>query len=147
MKSRRSIARLFALVALSLFAVTITFVKTSHATGNITKSDLVGPWQVTLYSQGGCGVASNQVNFTLNGSGVGTATIKSHSAGCGDTTSSGNTFTVTSLSTNGSGTAGLTCGAGCGFTFTIQVSPDRSTFNLVDLTDPNNFLEGVAIHQ
>jgi hypothetical protein len=51
------------------------------------------------------------------------------------------------LDSNGSGTAGLTCGAGCGFTFQIQVAPDRTVFNLVDVTDPNNFLEGVAIHQ
>jgi hypothetical protein len=51
------------------------------------------------------------------------------------------------MTSNGSGTAGLTCGAGCGFPFSIPVAPDRSTFNLVDITDANNFLEGAAVHQ
>jgi len=43
----------------------------------------------------------------------------------------------------------LTCGAGCGWGFAIQVSPDRSTFSLVDVNpaNPNNYLQGVAIHQ
>ena len=54
------------------------------------------------------------------------------------------------MSSNGSGTASLTCNnqVGCGWTFKIQVAPDRTVFNLVDITDVgNNFLEGVAIHQ
>ena len=84
----------------------------------------------------------------LNSAGVSNAaTNKGHTAGCGDSVTTGNTFTITSLTANGTGTAGLTCGTGCGWTFAIQVAPDRSTFNLVDLTDPNNFLEGVAVHQ
>jgi hypothetical protein len=57
------------------------------------------------------------------------------------------TFNIISLNSNGSGTAGLTCGTGCGWTFAIQVAPDRSSFNMVDVTDPGNFLEGTAIHQ
>ena len=104
---------------------------------------------MTLYGQGGCGVATTLVTFTLNSSGVANnATETSHSAGCGDTVSSGNTFTVQSMNANGSGTAGLSCGTGCGFTFNIQVSPDRSTFNLVDVSaaNPLNFLAGVAIN-
>jgi hypothetical protein len=121
----------------------------SSATGTITKSDLTGPWQITLiHGLSGCGVATDLVDVTLNSSGSGTATVKSHTQGCGDSTTS-QTFTIISLSSNGSGTASLSCGTGCGFGFNIQVAPDRSMFNLVDVdpTNPGNFVEGVAIHQ
>jgi hypothetical protein len=66
---------------------------------------------------------------------------------CGDNTLTGQTFTITALDSHGSGTAGLSCGPGCGFTFAIQVAPNREVFNLVDVTDPRNFWEGTAIHQ
>jgi hypothetical protein len=118
--------------------------------GKIVATNLAGKWQAAIYGQGGCGVASTLVTFTLNAKGVATnATSTSHSAGCGDSTSSGNTFAVLSLAANGGGTANLSCGTGCGFNFDIQVSPDRSTFNLVDVSpaNPGNFLIGTAIHE
>lgn len=146
MKNFRTWAKVGTGITLCLAIAVALVIRSSASIGNISKGDLNGAWQVTLYGQGGCGVGTTQVNFTLS-NGVGTATNKAHTVGCGDSTSTGNTFTITSLSSNGSGTAGLTCGVGCGFTFDIQVSPDRATFNLVDLTDPGNFLEGVAIHQ
>ena len=114
----------------------------------IVDTNLTGKWQLAIYSQGGCGIASSLVTFTLSAKGLSTnATETSHSAGCGDSTSTGNTFTVTSLNPDGSGTAGLSCGTGCGFNYNIQVSPDRSTFNLVDVSDPGNFQIGTAIHE
>lgn len=139
-------ARLVSLVVLSVVAL-VSLVKLSRASiGTITKADLSGPWAVTLTGDTGCGVTTDYLTFTLSPAGSGTATDQSHSSGCGDRTGTG-PFTITSLSSNGSGTAGLGCGTGCGFNFRIQVSPDRSTFILVDVTDPNNFYEGVAIHQ
>ena len=118
---------------------------------NIVKANLAGKWQLVEYGQGGCGLASSVVTFTLNAAGVaaGNATETSHSAGCGDITSTGNTFTIQTLNANGSGTAGLTCGPGCGFTYNIQVSPDRSVINLVDVStaNPGNFQVGTAIHE
>jgi hypothetical protein len=115
---------------------------------DIVTANLTGDWQVALYGQGGCGAGTTLVTFTLNSSGTANnATETSHTAGCGDPHSTGNTFTVQSLNPNGSGTANLSCGPGCGFNFNIQVSPDRSTFNLVDVSDPNNFLIGTAIHR
>jgi hypothetical protein len=48
---------------------------------------------------------TSQVNFTLNAAGVSNAaTNHGHTARCGDSTTTGNTFTITSLNTNGSGT-------------------------------------------
>jgi hypothetical protein len=119
-----------------------------QATGTITKADLSGPWAMTVTGVTGCGETTMYVTFTLNSAGSGTSTQQGHSAACGDNTGSA-PITITSLNPNGSGTANLSCGTGCGWDFTIQVSPDRSVFNLVDVSpaNPGNFLEGVAIHQ
>ena len=140
-------ARLVLLAVLGL--VTLLLVpKLSKATGAIGKEDLAGPWQIALGGNTGCGVVSMLFNGTLNSAGTGSGTLVSHGA-CGDS-SSGQTFTIISLSPNGSGKAGLTCGPGCGWTLTIQVSPDRSTFNLVDVNPPDGtggILVGMAVHQ
>jgi hypothetical protein len=48
---------------------------------------------------------------------------------------------------NGSGTATIGCGPGCGWSINFQVAPDRSLFNFVDVTNGGNELEGTAIHQ
>ena len=49
---------------------------------------------------------------------------------------------VNSVNASGACTAGLSCGSGCGVTFAIQVAPDRVSFNLVDVTDPGQFIAG-----
>ena len=142
-------ARVLVLGVLCL-ATVVSLVKLSRASiGNISKADLAGPWQVSLVSAGGgCGAGTTQLNFTLNGSATTTnATEASHSSGCGNTVLTGQTFTVSALTSNGSGTAGLSCGPGCGFTFAIQVAPDRGSFTLVDMTDPGQFQGGTAVHQ
>jgi hypothetical protein len=122
----------------------------SSSFGDISKANLTGPWQLALYGQGGCGDASTLVTFSLPASGVtSNATEVGHTSGCGDHTSSGNTFTIQTLNANGSGTANLTCGPSCGFNLNIQVSPDRSSFNVVDVSsaNPGNYQIGSAIHQ
>ncbi len=122
----------------------------NSSAGNISVTNLAGPWLVSLYGLNGCGDTATSVKFTLNASGVATnATETRHSAGCGNNTSTGNTMTIQSLNPDGSGTANLSCGVGCGWNFNIQVSPDRSTFNLADVSaaNPGNFLSGVGIHQ
>lgn len=135
-----------ALLAVFGMAAALSLVTVSHATGNVSKSDLAGTWQIVLGGFTGCGQSTELATITLNATGAGTGTLQTHGS-CGDSSLTGQTFTVSSLKANGSGTAGLSCGTGCGWAFTIQVSPDRSTFNLVDITDPGNFLEGTAIHQ
>lgn len=118
--------------------------------GDVAVANLSGAWQLALYGQGGCGDADSVVTFNLPVSGVtSNATNVGHSAGCGNKTSTGNTFTIESLNADGSGTANLTCGPSCGFNFNIQVSPDRSSFNVVDASsaNPGNYLIGTAIHQ
>jgi hypothetical protein len=122
----------------------------SSTAAKVTKTNLTGKWQLALYGNTGCGVGSSLVTFTLNAAGVATnASNTGHTAGCGDAVSTLNNFTVSTLNANGSGVAGLSCGPSCGWTFNIQVSPDRSTFNVVDVSpaNPSNFLIGTAIHQ
>jgi hypothetical protein len=148
---RRQSAR-FALLAVLLLAtvgslVTLSAAQDVKAKPAITIAQLAGPWQIGIVGNTGCGESSMIFTGTLNTSGVAVGTLTGNSAACGPSTSS-QTFTITSLSTNGSGTAGLTCGAGCGWTFYIQVSPNKQVFNLVDVTDVNgNNLGGTAVKQ
>jgi hypothetical protein len=136
-----------AFVTVFVLIILASVAKVSKGTGVIDKDDLAGSWQAALVGDTGCGAGTILVNFTLNSSGTGPATLHGHS-GCGTTTTTGQTFTVTTLNSNGSGTAGVSCGTGCGFTFAIQVSPDRTQFNMADITDPiPNALAGTAIHQ
>jgi len=150
MKQLSARVRLAGLVALGLVAI-VAMVRPSKASiGTVSKADLSGAWQMTIIGQTGCGFGTTLYTFTLNGSGTSSnVTGTSHTAGCPDGTSSGNTFTIQSLNGNGSGTANLTCGPSCGWNLNIQVAPDRSTFNVVDVSpaNPGNFIEGVAVHQ
>jgi len=148
MNNHRQSVRVAFAVGLSL-VMSVLLVGPSAATGVITKSNLSGAWQIALNGNTGCGSTSMLVNVTLNNAGLGTNAILTTHGECGDSTLSDQTFQVLSLASNGSGTANLSCGPGCGWNFTIQVSPDRSIFNLVDVdpANPGNFLGGVAIHR
>jgi hypothetical protein len=147
--------KLALLTAVCLVAIASLVTRSTAGVGTITKADLSGNWQMTLLGNTGCGLSSMLVTFTLNTAGTATnATITSHDINptptCPDgAVSTGNTFTINSVAGNGSGTAGLTCGSGCGWTFNIQVAPDRSIMSVVDIAtfNPNNLLQGTAIHQ
>jgi hypothetical protein len=113
----------------------------------ITIAQLAGPWQIAIVGNTGCGVNSMLFNGKLSTTGVATGTLVGSSAGCGSSTTT-ETFTIISLKPNGSGTAGLTCGSGCGWVFNIQVMKSLQLFNLVDVSDGgSNVLAGTAIHQ
>ena len=146
----------FFLIALALASLALS----PAARTQSTISSLAGPWQATLlWSGSGCGPAAGLVNFTLNSAGTtNSAVLVFHSGpgeGCGDSTLTGQTFTIDSLNPDGSGTASLTCGPGCGWGFNIQVSPQiirgakPEIFNMVDVDteNPGNFVEGSAIRQ
>jgi hypothetical protein len=112
----------------------------------VNLGDLAGNWVLTLYDTMGCGLGTMYGRVTLNASGAGTVHQRQHTAGCGDMTGSF-PFSITSLKYNGSGTAGLVCGSDCGWTFEIQVSVDRDEIALVDISDPNNYLQGMLVRQ
>lgn len=117
------------------------------ADGNIVKSNLAGKWQIALGGYTGCGNQALLMTVTLDANAAGNnGTLVGHGS-CGDGTQTDQTFTVSQLAPSGSGTANMSCGPGCGWNFKIQVAPDRSTFNLVDVSDPNNFLVGSAVRQ
>jgi hypothetical protein len=122
---------------------------------DITLAALRGNWQATLlWSNSGCGPMSGLLKFTFGANGTtSTATLttnsgKTKAGACGPSTST-QSFTISSLKSNGSGVAGLTCGVDCGWQFNIQVAPDVAVFNLVDVdpANPNNYVEGTAIKQ
>jgi hypothetical protein len=108
--------------------------------------DLAGNWALTLYDHTGCGLGTMYGTVTLNANASGTVHQHQHTAGCGDMTGAF-PFSIRSLKPDGSGTAGLICGSNCGWTFEIQVSKDRDEIALVDISDPNNYLQGVLVRQ
>ena len=146
----RKPARILAGALTAAAMASLCQVSTSYATGTIGKDDLSGPWAITLIGDTGCGTTSMLATGPLDTTGNSTTfTLKMHSSGCGNSTTTED-FKIITLSPNGSGTAGLTCNnkQNCGWTFTIQVAPDRSVFNLVDISDVgNNRLQGTAVHQ
>ena len=148
MNSQHKRARVLA-GALSAFVLaSLSQMSTSNATGVIGKEDLSGPWAISLIGDTGCGPTTLLATGSLDSNGTGTVTLRGHS-GCGNSTST-EKFQILTMNANGSGTAGLTCNnqTGCGWIFTIQVSPERSVFSLVDITDVgNNRLQGTAVHQ
>src|SRR5258707_1266207 len=147
MKNLNVFARLVALSVLAFTSIVSLSGTSAASIGNITKADLTGFWQMTFFGQTGCGIGASLVTFTLNNAGTGTATETGHNSGCPDGTIAG-VFNVLTLNPDGSGTAGLSCGSGCGWNLNIQVSPDRSTFSVIDVSsaNPGNFVAGVAIN-
>jgi hypothetical protein len=115
-------------------------------------SRLTVPWQIALVGNTSCGRTSMLFTGALNASGTATGTLTA-SSGCGKS-SSPQTFKITSLQSNGSGTATLSCGPGClawnfrggnGWTFDIQVGLLALTFDLVDVANGGNELAGTAM--
>ncbi|MEO7852207.1 MAG: hypothetical protein ABIR94_08130 [Rubrivivax sp.] len=115
--------------------------------GRVGYADLYGPWTATLSGVTGCGPSAMHVAIVMDSKGVGTATLTTHGQ-CGDSVLAGQSFTIQSLNVNGSGTANLTCGPGCGWNLRFQVNPDRQIMNLVDVdpVNPGNYIAGVAVH-
>jgi len=149
MNTNRKAAKL-AVLALVLMA-TVALLATSSVAQDlkvkreITIAQLAGPWQIAVAGNTGCGVSSLLFTGTLNSSGVATGTLTGSSAGCGSNSTT-ETFTILSLGSDGTGTAGLSCGSGCGWKFNIKVSPNKQVFNLVDVSDGgSNVLAGTAV--
>lgn len=149
MKMSHSIHRASLLAALPFVAGMLVTQPSSATIGVIGKADLAGPWQIALSGFTGCGQSSILVTVMLDRTGVGTNAEVTLHGGCGDSVLTDQTFQVLTMGANGSGTANLSCGVGCGWNFNIQVSPDRSIFNLVDVdvANPDNYLSGIAVHK
>jgi hypothetical protein len=139
-------ALLMAVTLVAVMSVAAPFA-TAEVHPNVIKlANLAGSWQATLIGQGGCGFGSKLLTFTMNASGDSTTgNWSSNTTGCG-TSSVALTVTITSLNSDGSGTARLEAGSGV-FHFNIQVNPTSNVFNLVDITDSANYEEGTAVKQ
>ena len=86
------------------------------------------------------------VNFTLNSSGNSTSGTWTSNTVDGGSASVPLTFAITSLNSDGSGTATAEAGTGV-FNYNIQVNSTSNVFNIVEVTDANNYEAGVAIKQ
>jgi hypothetical protein len=147
---RRRPGRLLLLGLLAIAATFLTVTYTPAQDAGLTLAKLQGPWAATIFGNTGCGLGTMYVTFTLDSTGHanGSATVQTH-AQCGNGTAPGRDFNILSLNPNGSGTANLTCGAGCGWSLNIQVAKNTQMFTIVDVSpaDPNNYLAGTALHQ
>jgi hypothetical protein len=148
-KMKTTSIKLAALIAVALITVMAVgpFAAARTVRPPVTLAGMAGPWQATVIGEGkGCGFGSKLLNFTLNSSGQAPdATWSYNTVSCSSDTVTA-TFTITSLNSDGNGTAELTVG-GNTLHFTIQVNPTSNMFNLVDLTDTGNYEEGSAIRQ
>lgn len=140
------ISKKIVIAIVALFGLAETVAAVSTPAQAASPYMLAGKWSAALGGNTGCGITSMFVTFTLNGSGVGAATILQHSTGCANTTIAG-TFTVLTVDNNGQGTASLSCGASCGWSFKIQVASSGDAFILadVDAANPNNTPTGTAL--
>jgi hypothetical protein len=110
----------------------------------VTLAQLKGTWTAGIELNGGCGIGSKQVTFTLNAKGTGTAVYTYNTEECGSSSGTG-TMTITSLEADGSGTAVLSINfVG---NFNIQVSPNGQVMGLVEIVDTGNYDVGVAVKQ
>jgi hypothetical protein len=110
----------------------------------ITLAKLAGTWTAGIELNGGCGIGSKLVTFTLNASGRGPATYHYNTAECGEASGTG-TMEITSIKADGSGTAVLSIN----FVgdFNIQVSPNGQVMGMVEIVDTGNYDVGVAVRQ
>ena len=135
------------IIAAALALTTLAGLAAPRAQAATSLSHLAGPWAATIVGSTGCGLTTIYATFTLDQNGQGSATETFHTAGCGDSTTTA-PISFSSLSSNGSGAANLSCGQGCGWALNVQVAPGNKVFNLVDVSpgNPENYIEGTAIH-
>jgi hypothetical protein len=116
-----------------------------HRRPKLKLADLAGSWAISLGGNTGCGLSTLYVTLDLDATGSGSARTRGSSTGCPPGDDPAEPFEISSLNPDGSGTANLSCGPGCGWAFIIQVPNETTdTFTLVDIENPNNVLVGTA---
>jgi hypothetical protein len=129
-----------------LTLVTLVAVAVPNASA-VTVADLAGTWQATLFSNASCGVGTQVLVFSLNSSGIATdVQYNYHTSACGTGTDTNQSFTITSLNPDGSGTAQLVI-EGTTTTYNIQANQGGTVFNMADITDKNQYHQGTALRQ
>ena len=132
-------------VVLALMVATV-MAEAAPTASAVTLASMKGSWQATVVGQGGCGLGTKLINFTLDSGGFSTSgSWHANTVGCG-TVSEPLTFTITSLGSNGNGTAILTAGS-LVLHLDIQVNSASNVLNMVDISDSGNYEEGTAIKE
>jgi hypothetical protein len=149
--SRRQPKRFFLVLALGILALASqsanSYAQNSMTTDSVSLTSMSGSWVISLVGVTGCGQTTLRALATLGTTGKSSSTsLVTHSSTCGNATSA-ETFDITGLQSTGTGTAHLSCGDGCGWDFDIQVASGNNVFNLVDVTNGENYLAGVAIRK
>ena len=142
-------ARLAVLVVLALITLVSAVAPASAQDGKAALppaivAKLAGTWTAGIELNGGCGIGSKLVTFTLNAEGTGPAAYQYNTQTCGASSGTG-TMTITSIAASGVGTAVLSINfVG---NFNIQVSPNGQVMSMVEIADTGNYDVGVAVKQ
>jgi hypothetical protein len=145
--SKSTVVLAVALIAIAAFAVSFATAADKNARPLITVANLAGSWKAAINTTADCGTGIHVLVFTLNSSGTATDVADTfNTTECGQGEHTDQTFTITSLSSDGSGTATYS-NAGLLLTLTIQVSPSKNVFNLADITDASQYWAGTAVKQ
>lgn len=113
------------------------------------KEQLAGTWGATLVGYTACGPTTMYAVFTLDTTGqtlAGSFRIQTHSSGCADSISYSGEVYIRDVSTGNEG-LGYLAGPNGVWNVKIQVDSGLRLFSMVDVSDPNSFVQGVAIRQ
>ena len=97
-------------------------------------------------ANGGCGIGAKFVTFKLNTSGSGDASENAATPGCGPVTGGTGTVAITSLNSDGNGTATLSFG-GTDFEYQIQVSQNGQVMTMAEVNSSVNYEVGTAVKE
>jgi hypothetical protein len=146
-KTQNGVSALLIAVTLVVVAAVAIPAAAGGAKPPVTVAQLAGSWEAAINTNANCGAGVHLLVFTLNESGSATDVADTfNTTECGQGEHTDQTFTITSLSADGQGTATYS-NAGLPLTLTIQVSPNRTVFNLGDITDSGQYWAGTAVRQ
>jgi hypothetical protein len=138
---------LLAVALLAVAAIAAPLASAADKNALVTIAQLAGSWKAAINTTADCGTGLHVLVFTLNEKGSATDVADTfNTTECGRGEHTDQTFTITSLSSDGSGTATYS-NAGLPLTLTIQVSPNKDVFNLADTTDAGQYWGGTAVKQ
>jgi hypothetical protein len=144
LRIRLAVMAAFALMAFVSAVAPAAAQDSETPSSNPALARLAGTWTAGIELNGGCGIGSKQVTFTLNSEGTGPASYIANTAECGPSSGRGS-MKITSINADGTGTATLSINF-VGH-FNIQVSQNGQVMSLVEIADDINYDVGVAVKQ
>jgi hypothetical protein len=145
--SKSTLLLAVALIAVAAIAAPMATAAEKNAPPPVTIAQLAGSWKAAINTNADCGAGVHVLVFTLDDKGSATDVADTfNTTECGQGEHTDQTFTITSLSSDGSGTATYS-NAGLPLNLTIQVNPAGNVFILADTKDAGQYWAGTAVKQ